>query len=126
MGVYSIPPREQSATWRWRSVLEPVIERYRDLDVPRFFRADAAFAIPDLYELLESRGYRYAIRLKANPVLERHIAHLLTRPWAARRTSRSGSITALRTRPSRGIGRAAWWPRFNGIRVTCSRAWASS
>jgi len=64
----------------WRSVLEPVIKRYRNLDAPRFFRADAAFAIPDLYERLEAEGYRYAIRLKANAVLERHIAHLLTRP----------------------------------------------
>ena len=64
----------------WRSVLEPVIDRYRDLDAPRFFRADAAFAIPNLYGLLEAEGYRYAIRLKANAVLERHIAHLLTRP----------------------------------------------
>ena len=45
----------------WRSVLEPVIERYRDIDVPRFFRADAAFAIPDLYESLEAEDYRYAI-----------------------------------------------------------------
>lgn len=64
----------------WRSVLEPVIERYRDLDVPSFFRGDAAFAIPELYERLEAEGYRYAIRLKANPILERHISHLLTRP----------------------------------------------
>lgn len=64
----------------WRSVLVPVIERYRDLDVPKFFRGDAAFALPQLYELLEAEGYRYAIRLKANPILERHISHLLTRP----------------------------------------------
>ncbi len=28
----------------WRSALEPVIERYRDVDVHRFFRGDAAFA----------------------------------------------------------------------------------
>ena len=58
----------------------PVIERYRAPDAPRFFRADAAFAMPNLYELLEAEGYRYAIRLKANAVLERQIAHLLTRP----------------------------------------------
>ena len=64
----------------WRSVLEPVIERYRNLDSPKFFRGDAAFAIPELYELLEAEGYRYAIRLKANPILERHISHLLKRP----------------------------------------------
>ena len=64
----------------WRSVLEPVIERYRHLDVPRFFRGDAAFAIPELYELLEAEGYRYAIRHKANNVLYGHIEHLLSRP----------------------------------------------
>ncbi len=64
----------------WHSVLEPVIERYRQLDVPKFFRGYAAFAIPELYELLEAEGYRYAIRLKANPNLERQIKHLLTRP----------------------------------------------
>jgi hypothetical protein len=64
----------------WRSVLEPVIARYRDLDIRKFFRGDAAFALPDLYECLEAEGYLYAIRLKANPVLHRHIKHRLTRP----------------------------------------------
>ena len=51
-----------------------------DLDIPKFFRGDAAFAIPELYELLEAEGYHYAIRLRANAILERHISHLLTRP----------------------------------------------
>ncbi len=64
----------------WRSVLMPVIERYRHTDSRKFFRGDAAFAIPDLYEYLEAEGYQYAIRLKANPVLQRRISHLLTRP----------------------------------------------
>jgi len=64
----------------WRSVLEPVITRYRDFDICRFFRGDAAFATPELYELLEAEGYRYAIRLKANPILQDQINHLLTRP----------------------------------------------
>ena len=64
----------------WQSVLGPVIERYRDNDVPRFFRGDAAFAIPELYERLEAEGYRYAIRLKANPILQEQITHLLKRP----------------------------------------------
>ena len=30
----------------WRRVLLPVIERYRHLDIPKFFRGDAAFANP--------------------------------------------------------------------------------
>ena len=64
----------------WQSILLPVIERYRHLNVPRFFRADAAFAIPELYQLLEAEGYQYAIRLKANAVLFEQIEHLLTRP----------------------------------------------
>ena len=64
----------------WRRVLLPVIERYRHLNIPKFFRGDAAFAIPALYRVLEKEGYRYAIRLKANAVLEREIEHLLTRP----------------------------------------------
>ncbi len=64
----------------WRSILEPIIERYRDFDMPKSFRGDAAFATPGRYELLESEGYRYTIRLKANPILEQQITHLLTRP----------------------------------------------
>jgi hypothetical protein len=64
----------------WRSVLMPVIERYRAMESRKLFRGDAAFAIPDLYEYLEAERYQYTIRLKANPVLQRRIRHLLTRP----------------------------------------------
>ena len=32
----------------WRTVLEPVVARYRRQDFPRYFRADAAFANPDV------------------------------------------------------------------------------
>jgi len=64
----------------WRRTLLPVIERYRHCGIPKFFRGDAAFTNPALYRLLEEESYRYAIRLKANAVLERKIEHLLTRP----------------------------------------------
>src|SRR5215471_60343 len=64
----------------WRRVLLPVIARYRELNIPKFFRGDAAFASPKLMTVLETEGYWYAIRLKANAVLERQIAHLLKRP----------------------------------------------
>ena len=64
----------------WRRVLLPVIKRYRHLNIPKFFRGDAAFANPALYRLLENEDYRYAIRIKSNAVLEREIEHLLTRP----------------------------------------------
>ncbi|TDI59535.1 MAG: IS1380 family transposase [Alphaproteobacteria bacterium] len=64
----------------WLDVLEPVVARYRDRKLRRYFRGDAAFASPDLYEFLETEGYKYAIRLKANAVLQENIAHLLSRP----------------------------------------------
>lgn len=44
------------------------------------FRADAAFAKPGIYEALEERELKYAIRIPANENLQRDIAELLTRP----------------------------------------------
>src|SRR5215212_9390744 len=64
----------------WRFVLEPVIARYRERGLPLWFRGDAAFAKPELYELLEAEGIGYVIRLPANAVLQERIGHLLTRP----------------------------------------------
>ena len=46
----------------------------------RYFRGDAAFASPDIYEFLEDEGFLYAIRLPKNQVLLESICHLLTRP----------------------------------------------
>ena len=59
----------------WKSVLEPIIERYRDNDIIRYFRGDAAFANPDIYRLLDTENYFYAIRLKGNNILYDHIEH---------------------------------------------------
>ena len=64
----------------WHDILEPVIARYRNRKMRRFFRADAAFANPEVYEFMEAEGYKYMIRLPANQVLQERIAHLLTRP----------------------------------------------
>src|SRR2546425_6751705 len=65
----------------WDEVLLPIIDRYRARAQTVVVRADAAFALPALYEALERRGVRYAIRLlPANDVLERRIEDLLTRP----------------------------------------------
>ena len=65
---------------RWREVLEPVVKRYQEKGVRLLFRADAAFAKPEVYEYLESRDTGYAMRLPANEVLQRNIRHLLKRP----------------------------------------------
>jgi hypothetical protein len=64
----------------WRAVLEPVLARYRGRGLKLYFRGDAAFAKPELYETLEAEAVQYAIRLPANRVLMGRIGHLLTRP----------------------------------------------
>ncbi|MEO0991650.1 MAG: IS1380 family transposase, partial [Pseudomonadota bacterium] len=64
----------------WEEVLKPAIARCADRHLMRFFRAGAAFAIPDLYETLEAEGYHYAIRLRANRILQGKVAHLRKRP----------------------------------------------
>jgi hypothetical protein len=64
----------------WRDVLEPILARYERTGVRRYFRADAAFAKPEVYEYLEERRVLYAIRLPSNEVLQREITPLLRRP----------------------------------------------
>jgi Transposase DDE domain group 1 len=64
----------------WEELLMPEIERQQRLDKEVVFRADAAFAKPELYEALEERTVKYAIRLPANDNLQRNITELLTRP----------------------------------------------
>ena len=76
----SLRPGNVHSADGWRDVLEPVVERYRKRTLRRYFRGDAAFALPDRYEFLEAENYKYVIRLKANKVLQDCIAHLLTRP----------------------------------------------
>jgi hypothetical protein len=38
-----------------------------------------AFAKPEIYETLEARGVKYAVRIPTNDSLERDIAEMLTR-----------------------------------------------
>jgi Transposase DDE domain group 1 len=60
--------------------VESVVARYRDKFKRRYFHADAAFANPEVYEFLEAEGFKYAIRLPANQILQERIAYLLKRP----------------------------------------------
>ena len=64
----------------WKEFINPIVERYLKLAVRLLFRAGAAFAKPEIYEYLETRHIGYAIRLPANEVLQKEIAHLLVRP----------------------------------------------
>jgi hypothetical protein len=63
----------------WAEVLLPEIERQHKQGRDVVFRADAAFAKPEIFQALEERSVKYAIRIPANG-LERDIAELLTRP----------------------------------------------
>jgi len=63
----------------WDELLLPEIERQRAQGKKVAFRADAAFAKPEIYEALEEREVEYAIRIPANESLERDIAELLKR-----------------------------------------------
>ena len=64
----------------WKELLLPEIERQQKLGKEVVFRADAAFAKPEIYEALEEREVKYAIRIPANDSLQRDIEELLTRP----------------------------------------------
>jgi len=64
----------------WEELLLPEIERQQRLGREVVFRADAAFAKPELYEALDECDVKYAIRLPANDNLQWNIAELLTRP----------------------------------------------
>jgi hypothetical protein len=64
----------------WRDVLELVVGRYRGTVKRRYFRGDAAFANPEMYEFPEAEGIGYTIRLPANNVLQGRIGYLLKRP----------------------------------------------
>src|SRR6195256_5304642 len=60
----------------WDGVLKPVVEPYQGKVSRIYFRADAGFANPDVYEFLEAERIKYAIRLPANSILQERIGHL--------------------------------------------------
>jgi Transposase DDE domain group 1 len=64
----------------WEAVLLPEIERQQELGKEVVFLADAPFVKPEIYETLEERGVKYAIRLPANDSLLQDIEELPRRP----------------------------------------------
>jgi hypothetical protein len=100
----------------WRGVLEPVVSRYRGKGTRLYFRGDAAFANPDIYQFLEVEGMAYAIRLRANMVLQEEIGYLLKRPVGrppheVRRYYASFSYQAQNwKKPRRVVAKVEWHP----------------
>jgi Transposase DDE domain group 1 len=87
-------------------VLKPVVARYRGKVSRLYFRADAGFANPDVYDYLESERFNYAIRVPANRVLQERIGYLLSQPVGRR----APIIRQFPKRPQAGRGRAGSWP----------------
>jgi hypothetical protein len=81
-----------------------------------YFRGDAAFANPVMYEFLEADGIGYTIRLPANRVLQDRIGYLLKRPVGrpsheVRRYYASFSYRAQsRNKPRRVVAKVEWHP----------------
>jgi hypothetical protein len=100
----------------WKDVLDPVVQRYRGKVTRIYFRADAAFAMPEVYEFLEAERIKYAIRLPANQVLQGRIGYLLKRPVGrppneVRRFHANFSYQAATwTKPRRVIAKVEWHP----------------
>ena len=100
----------------WEGVLKPVVARYQGKVSRIYFRADAGFANPEVYEYLEAEGIKYAIRLPANRVLQERIGYLLTRPVGrppnevrrsyANFTHQAGTWT----KPRRVVAKVEWHP----------------
>jgi hypothetical protein len=116
----------------WEGMLKPVVARYKGRVSRIYFRGDAGFANPDLYDYLEGEGIKYAIRLPANRVLQERIGHLLTRPVGrppndvrrsyANFTYRAGSWS----RPRRVVVKVEWhqgelYPRVGFIVTNMAR-----
>jgi len=75
----ALRPGDVNGADGWENVLKPVVGRYRAKVSRIYFRADAGFVNPDVYEYLEAEGVKYAIRLPANRVLPEGIGYLLKR-----------------------------------------------
>ncbi len=92
----------------WEEFIEPIVQRYLNMEVRLLFRADAAFAKPELYEYMEARRIGYAIRLPTNEALQREIASLLARPTEWPSPKPSSPTTTSPTRPRVGMFLGEW------------------
>ena len=112
----SLRPGNVHSAADWRTVLEPVIARYQGTVKRLYFRGDAAFASPEMYEFLEAERIGYTMRLPANRVLQEKIGHLLKRPVGrppheVRRYYTSFSYRARSwNKPRRVVAKVEWHP----------------
>jgi Transposase DDE domain group 1 len=131
-GALRAASRQCASADGWEDVLKPVILRYRGKVWRIYFRADAAFAMPGVYEYLEAEHIKYAIRLPANQVLQNRIGYLLKRPVGrppneVRRYYATFTYQAASwSKPRRVIAKVEWhagelYPRVGFIVTNMSR-----
>jgi len=79
-----------------------------------------------LVQALDEHGVKYAIRIPANENLERDIAELLKRPWAAPVINQWSGTRAFCTKRPVGKRRDGWWRRWSSTSGNYSRESALS
>ena len=100
----------------WREVLEPVVSRYRDRKLRRYFRADAAFASPEVYEFLEAEGFPVRDPPSRQPgAATEHRSFTQTTGWPTSERSEALPMPASATRHRAGASPVGWSPRSSGI-----------
>jgi hypothetical protein len=109
----------------WDGTLKPVVTRYQGKVSRIYFRSDAAFAMPEIYQFLEAERIKYAIRLPANQILQGRIGYLLKRPvgrppnevrrFHANFTYQAGSLD--HAAPGDRQGRVASWRALSPRRL---------
>ena len=92
----------------------------------RYFRADAAFAAPDIYEFLKKEGFSYGLRLKADTAFQDNIGRLLKRPVGRPPNEVRRTYASLRYQAGIGTGSVASWPSSSGTLASFTLVSASS
>ena len=122
----ALRPGNVHSAHEWRDVLEPVVARYRDRLLRRYFRGDAAFALPGIYESSKPKasGTRSACRLTECSRTASAICS--SAPSADRPRTCAGITPASAIGLPLGRSPVGSSPRSSGIQVNCTRASALS
>jgi hypothetical protein len=119
-------PGNVSSAEDWEELLAPEIDRQQAEGQRVAFRADAAFARPEIYKALETRGVQYAIRIPANRNLELAIEDVLFRPREGRAANRWFGTRASSIRRTAGPRPDGSWRKSSITSASCFRASVSS
>jgi hypothetical protein len=98
----ALRPANVHSADEWDAVLKLVVARYQGKVSRIYFRADAAFAMPGVYEFLETERIKYAIRLPANQILHHRAPVLRKDRKSANVHAKSGFIWGIPAKQTSG------------------------